>query len=292
MFQVLRSLTPEVFPTSSVVVRQLSSHGGYKTKLVSLRDAIQLVMVLPGKAAKETRQQFAGVIQRYLAGDKSLSAEIAANAASDAPIQQAFRASLAQESAGAALDEHHLGQKRERDEMSMASLAGRRLRLEEAEFRLREREKALEHMSRGMELMHSIKTGSDFDERTKVQFEDHIKNVILSSSSPFSAITNGGAGVPVPPAVNETAALNISIVATELGYKCTDKELIQMGREMATRYREKYQRDPPKHKQYVKGNYIPVNSYMERDRPLMEGVIRAVVNKRGSNGNETESQSD
>jgi hypothetical protein len=78
-----------------------------------------------------------------------------------------------------------------------------------------------------------------------------------------------------PQPSNETAALNVSIVATELGYrKCSDGDLIKMGRALAAKYRETYKRDPPKHKQYVKGNYIPVNSYMERDRPLMEQVIR------------------
>ena len=38
---------------------------------------------------------------------------------------------------------------------------------------------------------------------------------------------------------------------------------------------------PPKHKQYVKGNYIPVNSYMERDRPLMEQAVREIMARDG-----------
>jgi uncharacterized protein YneF (UPF0154 family) len=220
-----------------------------------------------------------GTFTRVMAGDQSLIEVINANAASQAPIQQAFRAALAQEPVAPVLDEACLGKKRERDEVMVDQLAERRLQLEEAEFRLREREKALEHMNRGMELMESLKTRKNIDERTKLQFEDHIKNVILSASShfkPSKAITNGD------PAVNETESLSVSVLAAEMGYKCSDREIINIGRAMASKYRDKYQRDPPKHKQYVKGNYIPVNSYMERDRPLMEQAVREIMDGSGS----------
>ena len=59
--------------------------------------------------------------------------------------------------------------------------------------------------------------------------------------------------------------------------------------ELARQYRAKYQSEPSKHKQYVKGNYIPVNSYMERDRPLMEHAIREIMVPR-HDGNATESE--
>jgi hypothetical protein len=66
-------------------------------------------------------------------------------------------------------------------------------------------------------------------------------------------------------------------VAKELGVNLTDAQLQRAGREMAKKYREAYRCDPPKHKQYVAGNYILVNSYMERDRPMMEQAIREAV---------------
>jgi hypothetical protein len=46
---------------------------------------------------------------------------------------------------------------------------------------------------------------------------------------------------------------------------------------MAKKHPETYQSDPPKHKQFVGGMRIPTNSYMERDRSLMELVIRSVM---------------
>ena len=65
---------------------QLSTRAGHATKLLSFQDAIELIMVLPGKMAKETRAKFADVLTRYMAGDPSLIGEIHANALSTSPI--------------------------------------------------------------------------------------------------------------------------------------------------------------------------------------------------------------
>ena len=59
-------------------------------------------MVLPGKVAKETRAQFAGIIQRYMAGDESLHAEIQRNAESDSSIAQLARAGMEKRPASSA----------------------------------------------------------------------------------------------------------------------------------------------------------------------------------------------
>ena len=88
----LRDLSDAVFQSTNFVDRQISNHGGHKTKLVSFENALELIMVLPGKVAKETRKAFASIIHRYLAGDKSLITEIQANAESGSPIAQLARA--------------------------------------------------------------------------------------------------------------------------------------------------------------------------------------------------------
>jgi hypothetical protein len=246
---------------------------------MTIRGLQRLLMILGGKVAAEYREIIEGTFTRVMAGDQSLIEVINANAASQEPVQQAFRAALAQEPVAPVLDEACLGKKREHGEISQDILAERKLRLQEGEFRLKEREKALEHMNRGMELIDSLKARNNIDERTKLQFEDHIKNVLLSASSQFApqkAIANGG--------TNETESLSVSVLAAEMGFKCSDREIINIGRAMAAKFREKYQRDPPKHKQYVKGNYIPVNSYMERDRPLMEQAVREIMEASASEG--------
>jgi hypothetical protein len=52
------------------------------------------VCPLPGEVAEETRTRFAGVIQRCMAGDESLIAEIQSSAESSAPIAELAGVSL------------------------------------------------------------------------------------------------------------------------------------------------------------------------------------------------------
>lgn len=87
--------------------------------MVSFTNAIELIMVLPGKIAKSVRSQFADIIRRYLAGDATLAEEIEANAAADEPIQNAARASLKSNP----MKRKRLHDELERSELLAASLA-------------------------------------------------------------------------------------------------------------------------------------------------------------------------
>jgi len=91
LLQVILRIPNNVFDSGKFIERQLSAHGGHKTKLLAMEDAIEFLMVLPGEIAKETRAKFANIIRRYLAGDKSLIEEINANSASSSPIAQLAR---------------------------------------------------------------------------------------------------------------------------------------------------------------------------------------------------------
>jgi hypothetical protein len=79
--QVLRTLKNNTFQKSKFITRQLSQRGGHKTKLLTFDDAIELVMVLPGKRALQIRKHFKDIIVRYLDGDRSMCSEILANEA-------------------------------------------------------------------------------------------------------------------------------------------------------------------------------------------------------------------
>ena len=59
----------------------MSSRGGYPTKLLSFQYSIELIMILPGKVARESRIQFADVIKRFINGDESMYAELEQNKA-------------------------------------------------------------------------------------------------------------------------------------------------------------------------------------------------------------------
>jgi hypothetical protein len=102
--EIIRRTPEEIFQSSKMLERSFPGRGNGKTKLLAFQDAIELIMVLPGKVAKETRTRFAGIIQRYMAGDQSLIAEIQYNAASSAPIAELARGSL-DEASGRVLEQ-------------------------------------------------------------------------------------------------------------------------------------------------------------------------------------------
>lgn len=92
--EVLRRLPEDIFSSTKFIERDTGGRGNSKTKLVTLDDGLSLIMVLPGKMAKEMRDKFSHIIRRYMAGDKSLAREIEANGASDHPFANMARASM------------------------------------------------------------------------------------------------------------------------------------------------------------------------------------------------------
>ena len=92
--EVLRRLDDEIFNKSNLLSMRLPGAGNKKTIVVHFKHAIELVMVLPGRMAKETRVKFVDIITRYFAGDASLVSEAQANAQSSHPIAEMARASL------------------------------------------------------------------------------------------------------------------------------------------------------------------------------------------------------
>lgn len=284
--------------------------GQKETPCMTIRGLQRLLMILGGKVAAEFREIVEGTFTRVMAGDQSLIEVINANAVSQDPLQQAYRQALVQEPVAPVLDDFCLKRKRDQeDRLFEIELAERTIKLEREQLQLendklqlengklqlendklqlengklqlengkldhQERKlnhetKLIQHVNASMGSINALKDWANVDERTKMQAEDHIKNVLF----------NKMAGPADPAADRPTNPLNVSILAKELGFKCTEGELQCIGREMAKKYRETYNSNPPKHKQFVNGNYVPINSYMERDRGLMEGVIRAVMSK-------------
>ena len=269
--------------------------GQKETPCMTLRGLQRLMMILGGKAAAEFREIVEGTFTRVMAGDKSLVEVINANTLSQEPVQQAFRQALAQEPVAPVLDDFCLKRKRDREdrlfdmemaerklalEQSQLRLEDDKLRLEDNKLALEERKlglderklthetKLIEHVNTSMGSINALKDWANVDERTKLQAEAHIKNVLFNKV---------GAQSPGSDEIQAATPLNVSILAKELGFKCSEGQLQHIGREMAKKYRETYQSDPSKHKQQVGGMYIPVNSYMERDRSMMELVIRSVM---------------
>ena len=71
----------------------------------------------------------------------------------------------------------------------------------------------------------------------------------------------------------------MSQIAQEMGYNnLKHGQLIKLGHAVARRYRNKYQEEPPVHRQWVDGAERMVKSYTERDRDLIEEAIEEILN--------------
>ena len=77
-----------------------AGHRASEIKLITFNNALDLLLALPGRAAKKIRGISASIIVRYLAGDKSLVRELNQNANSTASINQ-----MAQEALGITVED-------------------------------------------------------------------------------------------------------------------------------------------------------------------------------------------
>jgi hypothetical protein len=251
--KALRNISDETFLSVKFTDKNTGGSGSSKTKLVSFEHAIELIMVLPGKVAKETRAKFANIIRRYLAGDKSLIVEINANAASTSPIAQLAR-----------------GGPPPADPVEDHDARRKRIKREDLEILQMEQdiqEKRIKNVNSFMCLMNTIRPDwMQTDARFRLQTEDTIKNILVPSAP---ALTNGET------APSQTASLSISQLVQELGGKpLKHADACRVGALAAKRYRAAHDADPPKHAQWVDGAERAVNSYTEEDRGLLTAVLQ------------------
>ncbi|MCF8135479.1 MAG: hypothetical protein K9J32_08345 [Synechococcus lacustris] len=215
---------------------------------MSFKHAIDLIMVLPGKVAKEVRTQFSNIIKRYMAGDESLKDEIDANAQSSSPVAQMARASV------------QIDGEEERDRKRRCLMSDSEIQSMQA----RTRNLALDNINIAMDILGKLNPAWKNDGRLLVQLEDQVKNIVAPPSSTL-AITNG-----------EHAPITISEVARELGRTLNHGQLIQAGKLVAKAYRQRHNAEPPEHAQYVDGATRMIKSYTEADRDLVEAAISQV----------------
>lgn len=242
-FQVLRRLDDSNFDTSKFIERQMSTTGGRPTKLLKFQDAIELVMVLPGKIAKTTRAQFKTIIQRYMAGDLSLVGEIQNNASSASPVAEMARGSLGIQNEPLNL------LKRKREETA--------IQREEAEIRKLEIENNKSRISFFLDTIQLIDPNWQKDTRLLIQTKDLLKNATFNPAA-GNLIENGDRTV------------TISDVALEMGYgKLDHSRACIVGKRLAQLYQEKHKKKPEKREQYVDGCPRMINSYTEQDKDLI-----------------------
>ena len=214
---------------------------------MTLQGLQRLLVILGGKVAADFRVIVLGVFTRYMAGDTSMIEEIRSNAASSAPIHQAYRQALAQEPV---ID---------------AGGSKRKLEREDALFELEMKERNIAVISSVCGLMTSLNPDWKSDARLRLQIEDSMKTVMFGGQQ---LITNGES-------LATSRSISVSQVAQELGVRLKPAESIAIGRAVAAQYREQHGEPPSKHRQWVDGAEREVNSYTERDRRMVERAILA-----------------
>jgi len=253
--QVLRRLSEETFSSGKLHDRTIPGKGNANIKVLSFNDALQLIMVLPGKLAKETRQKFADILKRYMAGDQSMHDELDANAKSDSPIAQMARESLQ--------EDYAVGFKRRREELEL-------MRMEE-EIKAMTQSRIM-NLETNLNRISDPKSNPGLEERARLLLKDTYMNLLLNQ--------------PVGAKTDETASLNkpisIASIAAELGYKPSTNDSKKIGKSIKKAYVKKYGDNPPKHEQVCDGRVTRVNSYTERDRSLVEEALHAFFGKDSS----------
>jgi hypothetical protein len=72
---------------TNIEKHRFSGHGQKETYVLSASEAIELLMILPGKVAKQFRRECAKLITRVFGGDESVKQLLHDNAMSDGPLQ-------------------------------------------------------------------------------------------------------------------------------------------------------------------------------------------------------------
>ena len=282
----LRRVIEKNLLSIKMVERNTGGKGNARTQLVDLKDALQLIMVLPGEMAKTVRAQIGDVMTKFFAGDESLVDQIHANAASNSPIAQMARAALGVEQGDEEAYQISLKRKREQLVILMQEeefLAKRANRLkQEEEIKKSAQARIMDERTQNQQLaitayaeierIRDPSNPTNADERTRLMMQDAMQNSILNSTQVVQ-FTGGQAATKAE--VSQNKPISISSVAKELGYKASTNDSKRIGSDLSKRYFKLHGKPPSKHDQLIDGRVTSVNSYTEQDRPLVEQALRA-----------------
>ena len=220
------------------------------------------------------------ILVRYFAGDRSLIKGIESNAESNDPVARMAKDSLASEQE----DALQVLRKREFEQLEyderVAALELTRAETDkmkaDAEKSKADAEKTkADTNAQKLELYASLcGTHPRIDDRARLLFKDVVMNSIAGPAAAGQLqIAAGG-----PPADGPSLGfLNISTVASQMGYRLDSSQLMKVGMRVKNAYRFKYREDPPKHEQFVNGGVRMVNTYQSRDRDILEKEIHEFV---------------
>jgi hypothetical protein len=143
--------------------------------------------------------------------------------------------------------------------------------LDFAERKLVMDERVIMLAGKAAEVLNLVNGYSNLDSSTKAQFETLIKNTIFKPPSPLSCLHT---------VVGPKSGLNLNTKAEDMGYIISDKESYDIGKIMDAKYQAKYNTVAIRHKMFVKGSYVWIDTYTDRDIKMLEDAILEVMAKR------------
>jgi hypothetical protein len=268
---------------------QFPGKGNKFEPVITFKGALKLAMLVSGQKAALYRSTMVNILQRYYAGDGSLTDEIAANAQSDAPIHQIARASIAAEYVLMPVqDEESLSRKRRLEDLEIEKLelelsirrresdfmTSIKQRESELDLNIRRRETEFELAAKITGTYRDLCQDTVMDERARLMLKDYYLNMVMQSPlAPAQRLLSDGQAPPSP----ASKPISLSQVAVEMGLKIPSNDLISLGCKLRKRYEESRGHPPGKHDQLCSGRVTKVNSYMESDRALVSEVLREWV---------------
>ena len=280
---------------------------GPSTYAMTIRGLQRLLLILGGKVAAEFRRVVEQTFTRVVAGDLSLIDVIQANNASTAPLQQAYRDSLVREASSSAAAAG--GSSTSSDDEEMARVTRRRkMERDEMDFKLDMAERQHKLIMLDIERKSQIGEahtkdlavcrltvdtytdlcpGKVMDDRMRIMFKDSVANLYFAAvraqqQQPTQQLLSQQPTQPAASSatttntadVNPNQHITISTLAATMGRTFSSGDLQKIGKQAAAAYRRTHNdEEPSKHEQWVGGASIRVNSYTERDRPMLEGII-------------------
>ena len=238
---------------SNVVYMKFPGSGQKDTPTMTLAGLQRMLLLVGGAFAKKARELLSDTFRRVMAGDLSIIEEVQANAMSNSPIQQAYRASLAEEPAvglpvGGVAEAPviNLEHKRKLEELEMKKL--------EVDIERQE----IENHANMVREYKSLCPNGELDEAARKRFMSSISS--LANKRAFRCLT-----------VGERLNVRITVeqVASDLGLLLDSSQLISAKIWASKAYEAKYGEKPVKH--------AHVCTYTAKDRDLIEKAVKSVV---------------
>ena len=247
--EVLRRMDHALFDKARCFVRD-------GRRYVNLQDGITLIMVLPGKMAKEHRSQFAAIIEKHIKIQHDAVSGVTTATLQSDPVE----------------DNEARRKRVKREDLELLKL--------EHEINTMIVENKMKEQTRIIAASMEIErirdpSRSNLDDRTRLMIQDALQNSIITTAQGQSASGAAGSGLMITDGPSPNAPISISSVAAKLGYKPSSNDAKRIGGDLRKRYIKVHNKPPGKHDQLCDGRVTSVNSYTEQDRPLVEEALHA-----------------